>query len=417
MSKETFIGGDYLEFTGGNNLNYGKEGIENIGSKVIQVGVENGVIYGVNGKAPTISNNNFKYKWTSDKEGNKEITQAELYDIVYFHLELPNDLKDTKVTLKLYNNNGALSDDDMDVYKTIELQGGKGYAELDLVAILQIINAEENKTLEKWRAIIESEYGDEIELYWKLEYSKGLEALDNKILNVFIDNYCIAILRNKYRYTCNAGWIDKSHAFETTERDYVGADNLWKQLVNETGIKSRWRNAFQVIYKQDAKKFGVKAGITKKYMIAYGLSLEIKKRIAMTIFQEVSMEFEEFQGTATLGFGDSNFEPADLVSNLLGLYKVLRKEKKETILSRCNELNARKSLKVYRKYPGTFSKSEYKNRKFTPRYFPNDSCSGGVFPKEYQEIEPYPKTNENIFRDWIDLFDFYKGIPPIIGPN
>jgi hypothetical protein len=47
MSKETFIGGDYLEFTGGNNLNYGKEGIENIGSKIIQTGEEKGVSYGI----------------------------------------------------------------------------------------------------------------------------------------------------------------------------------------------------------------------------------------------------------------------------------------------------------------------------------------------------------------------------------
>ena len=55
MSKETFIGGDYIEFTGGNNLNYGKEGIENIGLQVIQNGVESGVSYGTNGDAPMIT--------------------------------------------------------------------------------------------------------------------------------------------------------------------------------------------------------------------------------------------------------------------------------------------------------------------------------------------------------------------------
>lgn len=56
MSKETFIGGDYIETTGGNNLNYGKEGIENIGSQVIQNGIESGVSYGINRDAPAFNN-------------------------------------------------------------------------------------------------------------------------------------------------------------------------------------------------------------------------------------------------------------------------------------------------------------------------------------------------------------------------
>ncbi|GHT58430.1 hypothetical protein FACS18945_4300 [Bacteroidia bacterium] len=72
---------------------------------------------------------------------------------------------------------------------------------------------------------------------------------------------------------------------------------------------------------------------------------------------------------------------------------------------------------IYRKYSGTFSEEKYKNRKFTPRFFENEECTHSpkcdyVFPKEYQEIQPYPK-DDNIFRDWIDLFDVHKGVPPI----
>lgn len=129
------------------------------------------------------------------------------------------------------------------------------------------------------------------------------------------------------------------------------------------------------------------------------------------------MEFESLQGKGTLGFGESYFEPSDLISNLLGLYGVLRNESGETILSRCNEQNSRDSLKVYRKTSGTFTKSQYKNREFKPRYFSNHCCTSQVFPKEYQETKPYPKTNEDIFRDWIDLFDIHKGIPPLPKSN
>ena len=39
-----------------------------------------------------------------------------------------------------------------------------------------------------------------------------------------------------------------------------------------------------------------------------------------------------------------------------------------------------------------------------------------LFPKEFQEITPYVKDNEN-FRDWLELFDIHNGIPPITGPK
>jgi hypothetical protein len=371
-----------------------------------------------NKEAKEDSDKILKYKWTSDKEGTKEITKFELHEVVHFHIELPNTINDITGTLKLYNDNGTLSHDYMHIDKKVEFKNGKGYIGLDLVSILEVKGDEINQTLQTWKPIVEGEYGNEIELYWKFIYSKGTKSLKNKNNDVFVDEYCIAILRNKYRYTCNAGWIDKSHAFETTTRAHVGADNLWKQLIHETGLKTSNKRGFQVIYTQDAKLGPIKPGVTKKYMVAFGLNNEIKKRIAMAIFQEVSLEFENFQAMGTvIGKGDSSFEPADLVSNLLGLYKVLRNETKDVILSRCNELNARKSLKVYRKYPNTFSKSIYKNKKFTPRYFSNDDCISGVFPKEYQEVQPYPKTNEKVFRDWIDIIDIYEGRPSMSGPK
>lgn len=48
--KETYVGGDIIETTGGNNLSYAKENIENIGEQVIQNGKTNGVAYGTNKK-------------------------------------------------------------------------------------------------------------------------------------------------------------------------------------------------------------------------------------------------------------------------------------------------------------------------------------------------------------------------------
>ncbi len=50
--KQTFVGGNIVETTGGNNLSYAKDIIENSGSQVIQKGKETGVTYGMQGSPP-----------------------------------------------------------------------------------------------------------------------------------------------------------------------------------------------------------------------------------------------------------------------------------------------------------------------------------------------------------------------------
>jgi len=56
MSKTTIVEGDILEFTGGNNINYAREGIENHARKVMQIGKEKGVSHGYPTTYETIEN-------------------------------------------------------------------------------------------------------------------------------------------------------------------------------------------------------------------------------------------------------------------------------------------------------------------------------------------------------------------------
>ena len=265
---------------------------------------------------------------------------------------------------------------------------------------------------------IEEDTGDEIEIYWKTTYDGTEYDIFNSILNLQDDEYYRAIQNKKYAYTCNCGWIDKSHFDTTTKRPRIdiGATNLWKQIKDEIGFKSVWKNGFRVIYSQDVVKLGISIGVTKEYFVKYGLSLNIKEQIIMTIFQEVSLEFEQLQSLhPTSG---SSFEPADLISNLLGLYSVIKPKLTRDFIMKnlCEEMTLDKSVAIYKKYPGTFTISKYKNKKFTPRFFENEYCKKPMFPKEFQEITPLVKDNEN-FRDWIDLFDIHNGIPPINGPK
>jgi hypothetical protein len=239
-------------------------------------------------------------------------------------------------------------------------------------------------------------------------------------LIVEFDPYIEAIHKGDILYSCNCGWIDTKHAFTQSIRGLfnIGLDNLWKQVLFETPIKSVWKDGYKVTYTQDAKIGPLYPGTTRSYFVKSGLPVDVKERIALSILMEVSYAFESYQQYgALIGKGDSAFEPADLVSNLLGLYSRMRPElTKEVILEKCKSLNASQSKSVYLSYPNTFSSKEYKNYEFHPRFFRNEFCGQSKFPKEFQEIIPFEKDNEN-FRDWIDLLDVHNGKPPITGPK
>lgn len=61
MSKESFIGGDYIETTGGSAKNFAGANIENssLGNQLVQKGHESGVTYNVNEDAPKIESATF----------------------------------------------------------------------------------------------------------------------------------------------------------------------------------------------------------------------------------------------------------------------------------------------------------------------------------------------------------------------
>lgn len=222
----------------------------------------------------------------------------------------------------------------------------------------------------------------------------------------YVDN----INKEQQAYSCNCGWIDLNHAFtETRRKDAVrlglGANNLWKQLKEENGKRSKYASGFEVKYTQDVLIFGTSVGVHKSYFVKFGLSNEVKKKIALAIFQEVSMEYEHMQKLNILS--TSTFEPSDLVSNLLGFYHFVNDISKQQIEQLCNKLDATASLEIYKKYPETFSAERYKNRKFSPLFFKNSYCTINIFPKEFQTIQPAFKVlyedvpyKDTFFRDW-----------------
>jgi hypothetical protein len=141
-------------------------------------------------------------------------------------------------------------------------------------------------------------------------------------------------------------------------------------------------------------------GIEGTFFIKSGLSLEQKEQAALSIFQQVSLEFESFQllGYA-IGRGDSAFEPADLPSNMLGFYMAVKPELTEDrIMSLIEPLTAEQSLEIFNEHSGIFrhlfEKVEFKNVTFTPKYFDNKYSDSISVPQELNSITP---SGENKF--------------------
>lgn len=213
-------------------------------------------------------------------------------------------------------------------------------------------------------------------------------------------------------YTCNCGWVDKGHADpRPASRPNIGAVALWNQLIQESGRRSRQISppGFQVIYRQDMFKYKISVGDTGTYFVSFGLTTAQKESVALTIFMQISMKFEEIQGSFpwSMQTADSSFSEEDLVSDLIGFYTAVRPG--TDYMSLCKPVSKEAS---YRVWDQSGSVGSHKNREFKPRFHPCDECKDTpAFPKELQQIVPASKGAQ--FRDWqYDVDDKLDGVSP-----
>ncbi len=204
-------------------------------------------------------------------------------------------------------------------------------------------------------------------------------------------------------YTCNCGWVDTGHANPTASRAYVGAASLWEQVVKETGVKSRkaGANGFLVVYRQDmGRKIRgrfVGTAVERRYYVGSGASLHRKESIAFAIFTEVSKAFEDLQSDWLWGrVTSSGYSEEDLVSNLIGFYKVVRPEVGKKWRDLCRLVSTNAALKVWDTFGAVGGN---KNKSFTPNLRACDECTATPsFPKEFQTITAAEFSED--FRLW-----------------
>jgi hypothetical protein len=211
--------------------------------------------------------------------------------------------------------------------------------------------------------------------------------------------------RPRLIYTCNCGWIDMMHAATTSTRADVGPQNLWNQVKGETGTKSKASGppGFQVIYTQDMGRtvltVPLTTGVTGKYYVRSGLSLQDQESVALAIFMEVSLAFEGYQDMFPRLLTDSGFSQEDLVSNWIAFYSVVRPR---DYLALCERVSEKTGLAIWDKY-GAVGDTNNKNRTFRPVLTASAGCeecaaSKKSFPAELQSIKPAAKGT--LFRDW-----------------
>jgi len=127
-------------------------------------------------------------------------------------------------------------------------------------------------------------------------------------------------------YTTECGWVDLGHA-NPHGKGFEGASALWDQIRARTDYLSCARETTPavIIYKQSMRKFGMEAGVTRRYHVLRDLSSnQEQKSIALAIFLDVSLAFEGLQSNWFFRHvTDSGYSVEDLLSNLIGFYRAV----------------------------------------------------------------------------------------------
>lgn len=197
-------------------------------------------------------------------------------------------------------------------------------------------------------------------------------------------------------YTCNCGWLDHAHSNPWSKRPGMGVANFWDRIVNEKGRDAvlNGNPAYLVGYEQDAVKevlgMTFHPSVGQQYVVRRGLSTLDKQRVALAIFTEVSLRFEERQNSwlarRTTGT-DSGFSEEDLVSNLIGFYRALFPQIEVDRL--CKPVSVQASRKIWNDDGPV---GENKNKSFTPKFHKCDDCKETpAFPQQFQLIVPASK--------------------------
>lgn len=186
------------------------------------------------------------------------------------------------------------------------------------------------------------------------------------------------------------GWIDLGHAAGT---DII---NILKQF--DTGENSP-DPRYTITYSQSMSKYGRRFGVGAhaRWSIKKGRSQESKYSIIIAIMMRTALRFENLQASFPFSWAtDSGFSAEDLVSDLLGFYRVTRPM---NYFSHLRIVSQQDALRRWDHYGAI---GNYKNKLFRPLLFPDPSLHKnakpfyGLLPSFMTSITPYNSFNNDI---------------------
>ncbi|EJF32622.1 MULTISPECIES: hypothetical protein [Enterobacteriaceae] len=198
-------------------------------------------------------------------------------------------------------------------------------------------------------------------------------------------------------YTEVLGWVDLGHAQGTDIR------NLLRDI--DSGERQE-KEYYDVAYSQAMTSPGrlIKMGKFIKWRIKRGRTPLERRSIALAMMMSLARKFEGLQASFPVSLvTDSGFSGEDLVSNLLGFYRVVSIPKPFGMLRVVSREKALKRWDHYGKIGG------WKNESFRPLLFPDPD----IFPN----ARPYKGNLPNFMQTVRPWSDFRSGIVRVVSAD
>lgn len=198
-----------------------------------------------------------------------------------------------------------------------------------------------------------------------------------------IDGKDAAFARGGLVYTEVLGWIDLGHARGDDIRDILdgmrrgeSSGKEYYDITNSQGMTAPYGL--------------VRSGKVITWRIKHGRPNWERQSIALAMMMTMAKAFEAFQASFPNNrVTDSGFSGEDLVSDLLGFYRVVSVQNPFPMLRPVSKEEALKRWDYYGKI-GSFKVRDFKPLLFPdPEKFPNARPRNGVLPPFLQTIQPY----------------------------
>ncbi|MFD1801110.1 hypothetical protein ACFSFZ_02705 [Mixta tenebrionis] len=190
-------------------------------------------------------------------------------------------------------------------------------------------------------------------------------------------------------YTEVLGWIDLGHAQGTD------IQTLLRDIHHGESLREKF---YDITYSQGmSSRYGlIRTGKSITWRIKRGRTYWEQRSIALAMMMTIARKFEDFQGTFPYNYlTDSSFSGEDLVSDLLGFYRIVMVNNPFEILRPVSKEEALKRWDYYGEI------GAWKNETFQPLLFPD--------PEKFPHAKPYKGMLPNFMQTISPYNDFSSG--------